>query len=122
MTDNVDLPRLSTSEELSGLLELSLERPVMVLKHSTRCSISTFALREFMDYAALAKGRGVHCVMVLVVEDRPVSLELAQEVDVRHQSPQAILVKDRCALWHDSHEGVNSTALEEAEKENVLPR
>ena len=91
----------------------------MVFKHSTRCSISTFAQREFMEYAAGAVGRGVHCVMVLVVEDRPVSLELAEVLDVRHQSPQAILVKDRRALWHDSHEGVNASALEEAEKQNA---
>ena len=115
MTDNVDLPRLSSSEELAGLLELSRERPVMLFKHSTRCPISSFAEREFMDYVPAAAARGVHCVMVLVVEDRQLSLELAEALGVRHQSPQAILVKDRVAAWNDSHEGVTSSALERAE-------
>ena len=119
MTDNVDLAGLKSSEELSALLELSAQQPVMVFKHSTRCSISTFAHREFLEYAEGAGSRGVHCVMVLVVEDRPVSLELAELINVRHQSPQAILLRDRCALWHDSHEGVSAGALEEAEKQHV---
>lgn len=115
MTDNVDLPRLSSSEEISGLLELSGESSVMVFKHSTRCPISTFAQREFMSYLPGARERGVHCVMVLVVEDRPVSLELAERLGVRHQSPQAILVRDGQAVWNDSHEGVTSSALKDAE-------
>jgi|TARA_B100000809_G_scaffold205149_2_gene206785 bacillithiol system protein YtxJ len=115
MTDNVDLPRLSTSEELSGLLELSEQRPVMVFKHSTRCPISTFAQREVMSYLPAARERGVHCVMILVVEDRPVSLELAELLGVRHQSPQVILVRDGQAVWNDSHEGVTCAALEVAE-------
>ncbi len=115
MTDNVDLPRLSSSEEISGLLELSGESSVMVFKHSTRCPISTFAQREFMSYLPGARERGVHCVMVLVVEDRPVSLELAERLGVRHQSPQAILVRDGQAVWNDSHEGVSSSALKDAE-------
>jgi len=115
MTDNVDLPRLSSSEEISGLLELSGERSVMVFKHSTRCPISTFAQRELMSYLTGARERGVHCVMVLVVEDRPVSLELAERLGVRHQSPQAILVRDGQAVWNDSHEGVTSSALKDAE-------
>ena len=84
MTDNVDLPQLSSMEELSGLLELSGEKPVMVFKHSTRCSISTYAHREFMSYLPAALARGVHCVMVLVVEARPVSLELAEAVSYTH--------------------------------------
>ncbi|MEE3181603.1 MAG: monothiol bacilliredoxin BrxC family protein, partial [Planctomycetota bacterium] len=51
----------------------------------------------------------------LVVEDRPVSLELAERLGVLHQSPQAILVRDGQAVWNDSHEGVTSAALKDAE-------
>ena len=88
MTDNVDLAGLSSSEELSALMELSQQQPVMVFKHSTRCSISTFAQREFIEYAAGAIGRGVHCVRVLVVEDRSVSLELAEVLEAPPGQPR----------------------------------
>jgi len=87
----------------------------MILKHSTRCPISAFAQQEFQRYADDAASRGVECAMVLVVEEKSVSGEVAKTLAVRHQSPQAILVKNRQAVWNDSHEGVNAPALVEAE-------
>lgn len=102
-------------DDIEDLLTLSETKPVMLLKHSTRCPVSTFAYREFEQYAADAPSRGIVCAIVLVVEERPFSLELADVLHVVHQSPQAILVKDRKAVWNDSHEGVTREALTKAE-------
>ena len=41
--------------------------------------------------------------------------QLAERLGVLHQSPQAILVRDGQAVWNDSHEGVTSAALKDAE-------
>jgi bacillithiol system protein YtxJ len=48
---------------------------------------------------------------VRVIEERPVSLRLAALTGVPHQSPQALLVRDGRALWHDSHRGITAEAL-----------
>ncbi|MCZ6793717.1 MAG: bacillithiol system redox-active protein YtxJ [Planctomycetota bacterium] len=111
--------RLQSERDLEEVLELSEKVPVMLLKHSTRCAISSHAHQEFETYSEGAGERGVECALVLVVEDRALSGEIARVLDVRHQSPQAILVKDRRAVWHDSHEGVNAAGLEEAEGSGV---
>ena len=87
----------------------------MILKHSTRCPVSAFALQEFRQYADGAESRGIECAIVRVVEERPLSLGIAEALGVRHQSPQAILVKRGAAVWNDSHEGVTASALEESE-------
>ena len=87
----------------------------MLLKHSTRCPISSFAHAEFEKYRPGATERGVRCAIVLVVEDRPVSLEIAEQLGVVHQSPQAILIRERAAVWDASHDGVSAEALEGAE-------
>ncbi len=102
-------------DDIEDLLSLSESKPVMLLKHSTRCPVSSFAYREFEQYAAKAPSRGVVCGLVLVVEERPFSLEIAEVLRVDHQSPQTILVRDRAAVWHDSHQGVTREALEMAE-------
>jgi bacillithiol system protein YtxJ len=113
--DTASILHLRSSDDLERLLELSDERPVMILKHSTRCPISSFARREFEEYATGAASRGVSCALVLVVEDRPLSLEIAAQLGVRHQSPQAILLRERRAVWNDSHERLTAAALREAE-------
>lgn len=51
---------------------------------------------------------------VRVIEERPVSLALAERVAVKHESPQALLIRDGQALWHDSHEAVTAQALRAA--------
>lgn len=106
---------LRSIDEFQEVLERSLERPVMLFKHSTRCGTSSFALAEFQDYAREAAPRGVECAQVLVVEDRPVSSFIAEQLGVRHASPQVILIRDGRAVWSESHGGVTEAALVEAE-------
>lgn len=106
---------LKSTADIDALFERSREHPVSLFKHSTRCPVSSYAHREFLEYAAGAPDRGVECAMVLVVEDRPVSLELAERLGVRHASPQAILIRDGRAVWDESHEGITAEALRNAE-------
>lgn len=49
--------------------------------------------------------------IVRVIEERPISLALADRVGVKHESPQALLIKDGQALWHDSHRAITTDAL-----------
>jgi bacillithiol system protein YtxJ len=48
---------------------------------------------------------------VRVIEERPVSLALAERVGVKHESPQAILIRDGRPLWHASHGAITAGAL-----------
>jgi len=52
--------------------------------------------------------------LVRVIEERPVSLGLADRIGLRHESPQAILIKDGKPLWHDSHYRITVDALKAA--------
>jgi len=115
MSSTSEIRALESPADLDALLEVSTRQPVMVFKHSTRCPISAFAHREFLEYAPGANERGVACAIVLVVERRALSLAIADRLGVVHQSPQAILVRDGTAVWNESHEHVSSLALEQAE-------
>jgi len=78
-----------TVADFSALLRASQEKPVFLFKHSTRCPISASRWRILQEYA----GREARADFwkLLVVEDRPVSLHVADQTGVRHQSPQAVL-------------------------------
>jgi bacillithiol system protein YtxJ len=112
------IQNVTTPEELDSTIELSSEKPVMILKHSTRCPISFAARQQFEAYAEGAHGRGTDCRIVLVVENRALSQDIAARLGVRHQSPQAILVRNGQAVWHDSHDRVSVDTLEAAEADS----
>lgn len=61
-----------------------------------------------------AEAQAVSLAWVRVIEERPVSLEFANRVGAKHASPQAVLVKDGKAVWHDSHFAITVSALKAA--------
>jgi len=103
---------LRQDHDLEQLLDRSKTDPVLIFKHSTQCAISTQAYEEFTDFA---KGvPGLICGAVLVIENRKLSNAIAERFGIRHESPQALLIKDGRVLWHASHWSISSDSLSEA--------
>ena len=58
------------------------------------------------------------CCEVLVREDRPLSLAVAERTGVMHESPQVICLVGGKAVGHASHRGVTAAALKEMLRSN----
>ncbi|MDT8435681.1 MAG: bacillithiol system redox-active protein YtxJ [Gemmatimonadota bacterium] len=97
-----------TTEQLDAALAL----PVAVLfKHSPRCGTSAWAHRQVERYE---EGDGAAPVFLVdVVRCRDVSDEVARRLEIRHESPQAIVLAGGTPVWHGSH-GRLSTATVDA--------
>ncbi|OUM96584.1 MAG: general stress protein [Thermobacillus sp. ZCTH02-B1] len=94
---------ITTTEEWDRILAESSNRQAVILKHSTRCPVSAGALEEYEAYLADRPNPDTDYYLVKVIESRPVSNKIAEDLGVVHQSPQMILVKDGKAVWHASH-------------------
>ena len=81
---------------------------VFIYKHSTRCGVSFAAMRRLMQ---LEPKDDEHWIYIDVVGQRPISLGIAEALDVWHQSPQLILLQDGKVLEHTSHSGVNEDTV-----------
>lgn len=104
---------LQRREDLTELLEKSKIRPILIFKHSTQCSRSEAVYEdEFLTFAA--KAGDVPCGVVLVLENRALSNTIESEFGIRHESPQAIVVKDGSPTWNASHWAITADALDEA--------
>src|SRR5262245_4017704 len=103
---------LRQDRDLEQLLDKSKTDPVLIFKHSTQCSISAQAYEEFTDF--VEGFRNLICGTVLVIENRALSDAIAARFGVRHESPQALLIKDGRVLWHASHWSITSDSLNEA--------
>lgn len=105
------LTRITSIEELHSLLDNSRKQPLLLFKHSTRCPISAGAYREVEAYLNDNPNEEVTYGLIYVVEDRDVSNEATERLNVKHASPQVILVKDGQSHWNTSHSAITSGAL-----------
>ena len=99
-----------TSMDQLELLEIQSEiQPILIFKHSTRCSISRFALKQFESEFDLHDKIAPYYLDLL--NHRDISNELAFQFKVQHQSPQILLLKNRVVVYHTSHEHIAATEL-----------
>ena len=83
---------LTTINQLDEIVALSNEKLIAIFKHSTRCSISRFALKQFENEFNLEDKITIYLLDLL--NHRDVSNEIATRFVVEHQSPQLILIKN----------------------------
>lgn len=104
---------LTSEEQLDDLVAKSHERPVLLFKHSTRCSISTVALSRVERGWAFAEGE-LDPWFVDLIQYRGVSNAIAERFGIPHQSPQAILLKDGKPVYDASHSAIDVPSLQQA--------
>lgn len=114
-TNKIQFEHPQSLKDVAGLL--ALKTPVFFYKHSTRCSVSLFAMRR-LNMVEVQPGET--WVYIDVVMQRNLSLALAEEVGVRHESPQLILWNDGKVAAHASHSRVTEDTVEEWRKEHGL--
>lgn len=101
----------SIQDDLSDIVMASNTKPQVIYKHSTRCATSFFALKNVQSLSEEGR-RQADFYMVDVIGERNVSSQIAEDLGVRHESPQLIILKDGEVSWHGSHHRVNVEALE----------
>lgn len=94
-------------DALEELFERSQSEPVLIFKHSTACPISAAAYQEM-------KQLGGEVPIVVVQQDRDVSREVEERTGVRHESPQALVLRRGKAVWSATHFDVTAEAVERA--------
>ena len=104
---------LHTNEEWEQVWEDSTDKPVLVFKHSTTCPISANAFSQYEAFLEKAD-QDLDGYLVKVIEDRPVSNHIAEETNVKHESPQIFLIRDKEVRWHTSHSKITVESIGEA--------
>ncbi|SEB55859.1 bacillithiol system redox-active protein YtxJ [Paenibacillus sp. GP183] len=99
---------LTSLEEWQQILDDSTAKPAVVLKHSTTCPVSANALEEFDSYLAGSPSEDVDYYLVKVIESRPVSNQIAEDLGIQHASPQILYFKDKEPVWNTSHWSVTA--------------
>lgn len=105
------LTHLSHVSELDLAVSESRERPVLLFKHSATCGVSCEALDELHAHIAAAAAGAAYKV-ITVQSHRRLSDEIAVRFGIRHESPQAILLRDGLPVWTGSHFRITAGQLD----------
>ena len=95
--------------QLDEIIAISNEKPVAIFKHSTRCSISRMALKQFEN--EFNSSDKVTPYFLDLIAHRDISNEIANRFGVTHQSPQLILIKEGKAIYNVSHSDIDAESL-----------
>jgi bacillithiol system protein YtxJ len=95
--------------QIEEIIALSEQIPVIIFKHSTRCSISRMALKNFENEYDL--GKNVEVYFLDLISYRDVSNEIASRFNVVHQSPQLLLIVGGKSVYDVSHSSIDAQEL-----------
>ncbi len=100
---------LTDLAQLDEINEESNVKPVMIFKHSTRCSVSRMALRHFENDFDLEDT--IIPYFLDLLEHRDISNEIANRFGVVHQSPQLLLINKGKSIYNVSHNFIDAKDL-----------
>lgn len=101
---------LADAGELEELFERSHTQPVILFKHSSTCPISAAAYQQMQQLTGAVS-------LLTVQQARDLSREVEERTGIRHESPQAIILRNGEAVWHASHWRITSAEVERAVQE-----
>lgn len=100
---------IESVQQLNEVLDINSPKTKLFFKHSTRCSISSMALKFFeSDWIG---NEDVECYFIDLIAYREVSNELAKQTHVEHQSPQVIVLKEKNVIYNASHQSIDAEKI-----------
>ena len=107
--NNSQLPwiQFTSESQVEEIIENSKFKTQLIFKHSTRCGISRMTLNQFQSIF-LDSGLKADLYYLDLLSYRKLSNLIAEKFDIRHQSPQVIIIKNGVVVAHDSHGGITS--------------
>ncbi len=105
---------LRSGEEMEQLILLSQEKPQVIFKHSTRCSISSVA-KSRLEKSKTKNEVSFYYLDLLTY--RTLSNTIAARFRIEHESPQILVIKEGKCVYDESHMSIDmEEILEKIEK------
>ena len=104
-TTKMNWNSITTEEQIDSLVKESENTPVLIFKHSTRCSISSM-VKDRVERSWIFDGK-VKPYYLDLITYRNISNLIAEKFNVEHQSPQAILLKNGQVQYDASHMAIS---------------
>ncbi len=105
----MDWEILDSKEQLEALIKE--QGAFAIFKHSTRCSISSM-VKSRVESTWNPEIHNFPIYYLDLLGFRELSNFVADTFNIKHESPQLIIVKDGKAIYNASHTAINPTQME----------
>jgi bacillithiol system protein YtxJ len=103
--------KITSDEDVSAIINASELKPQIIFKDSTTCGISAYAKERLEQGSDLMTATADFNYLDLLTY-RSVSNYIAKQLNVTHQSPQIIVLKDKKVIFKDSHHSIEPEKIE----------
>lgn len=107
---------LTHLEELQSLQQESQQTPIIIFKHSTRCSVSKTVLSRIERQWNDTEMETVKAYYLDLLSFREISNQIAARFNVEHESPQILIIRNGNVIFHCSHLGIDYDSIKAAIK------
>ena len=101
---------LTSVDQLEEIERKSFEKPQIIFKHSTRCSISSISMNKFVKNYSIAQ-EDADLYYLDLLNYREVSNEVGYKFQIMHQSPQVLVIKNGEAVYDASHYAIQTDKI-----------
>lgn len=102
---------LNTIGDLDAIRNESYQNAVVIFKHSTQCAISAM-VKDRLEKSYEPIATEIYYYLDLL-KHRDISNAIAEQLNVHHESPQIILVKNGEVVYDESHMQIYFSELKE---------
>jgi len=102
--------QLTGINQLEEIKEKSRQKPQVIFKHSSRCSISSMAKGRLERSTA---PNDAEFYFLDLITYRDISNRIAKDFHVYHESPQIIVIKDGECVYDESHGSITMDDIKE---------
>ena len=103
--------KLNSEEQIDQLITESAEKPVLLFKHSTSCSISRMALDRLLRNWKTEDSDIITPYYLDLIAFRSLSNLVAERFGIPHESPQVLLIEKGKVTYHESHYGISYSEI-----------
>ena len=101
---------LTNLDEITDIKTLSISESIFIFKHSTRCGISRIVKKQF-EKLLLQNKNNIKVYYLDLLKYRNVSDAVSEVFQVKHESPQLLIIRNEEAVKHVSHYDITTISI-----------
>lgn len=102
--------KIESEEDLKKAIEDSFQNKIAIFKHSTSCFISRTVLKNF-EKEVENSDQNAELYYLDLLAYRPISNKIASDLEIRHESPQLIVIENGKPVNSASHQDISLSQI-----------
>ncbi len=114
MTKHINWTEITSANQLANIQIESQTQPVIIFKHSTRCSISKSILDRLERNWKSENLLPVKPYFLDLISYREISNRISETFHVEHESPQVLIIHNGKSIYDKSHYEIDFSKIQNA--------